>query len=488
MPSTANDDHPSLTGRARASLLLIVLCAVQFIDAFDVSSMGPALPEIQQDLGMSSSGLQWVVTAYVLGYGGFLLLGGRLADLFDRKRLLIGSLVLFVMASVVGGLAPSGEVLIAARLVKGIAAAFSAPAALAILLASYQDESERNRALGTFIAVSAVGFTSGLILGGVLAAVSWQLVLFVPAALALLLLGLAGPVVPGQERRPLEDRQSVDLFGAITVTGGLLALVYGVSRAAESGWDDGVTISSLAAAFVLLASFVQIQRAHRSPLVPLTIFTRPGVSRGNAAIFLLQGSYVAWQFLSTLYLQTVQDWSPIEVGLVFAPGGLLVMLTASRWAGRVATHGAWPIASAGMVLMVLGILSTLLLGTQSDVLVFGVSSTVIGIGYAMCFPAANISAVAAARPTEQGLASGLFIASFQIGSGVVLAIVAAVFGGAATAELSAFRSGLLTAGAVAGLALVVCLTGLRRGSQPDETAAPSATDAGVTPPVPVPHH
>ena len=182
------------------------------------------------------------------------------------------------------------------------------------------------------------------------------------------------------------------------------------------------------------------------------------------------------QFLSTLYLQNVQGWSPIEVGLIFAPGGLLVMLTASRWAGQVVKHGPWAIASAGTLLMVLGIGFTLFLGDVNSVLVFLVGSTVIGVGYAMCFPAANIIAVAAAQPTEQGLASGLLSASFQIGSGVVLAVVASVFGSAVEADLSAFRSGLFTAVAVAVLALLVCMSGLRRRSQAATLAEPTAVD------------
>ena len=478
MSATRNDSRNALAHRPRARLLLVILCAVQFIDAFDVSSMGPALPKIQRDLEMSPDSLQWVVTAYVLGYGGFLLLGGRLADLFDRKALLTGSLVLFVIASVVGGLATDGDVLIAARLAKGVSAAFSAPAALAILLRTYSEEGERNKALGTYIAISAVGFTAGLILGGVLAASSWRLVLFVPAGLALLLLAVALPVLPRQDEHGANVRQPVDLFGALTVTTGLLALVFGVTRASGSGWGDGLTLGALAAGVALLAAFVQIQRVHRAPLVPLGIFARPGVSRGNTAIFLLQGSYVAWQFLATLYLQNVQGWSPIEVGLVFAPGGVLVMLTASRWAGLVVRHGPWPIASAGMVLMVLGIASSLLLGNLNSALVFLVASTIIGTGYAMCFPAANISAVAQARPNEQGLASGLFIASFQIGSGVVLAVVASVLGSAIQADLDSYRSGLVTAGAVAVLALVICLTGLTNRPQPSATtdAAPRRAD------------
>ena len=462
---TENPDgrRPPVAGQsaARMRLLLLVLCGVQFIDAFDVASMGPALPAIQQSLGMSPGALQWVITAYVLGYGGLLLLGGRLADLFDRKRLLLGGLAVFIVASVVGGFATNGEVLIAARLVKGITAAFTAPAALSILLHTWSEESERARALGTYISVSAVGFTSGFVLGGVLADASWRLVLFVPAALAVVLLVAATRIIPDRGGVASGRRPPVDVLGALIVTAGLLTLVYGVSRTAESGWGDGLTLATLAAAALLLGAFVFIERVRRAPLVPLEIFTRPGLSRANAAIFLLQGSYVAWQFLATLYLQNEHGWSPLEVGLVFVPGGLLVMLTAGFWAGQVAKHGPWPIASAGMALMVVGVATTLGLGAFNNVLLFLVASTIIGVGYAMCFPAANISAVAGARSDEQGLASGLFTASLQIGGGVVLGIVASVFS-AAQAGLGGYFSGITAAVVVAALALVLCLLGLRR--------------------------
>lgn len=456
--------QPPAGDRRRKALLLVILCSVQFIDAFDVASMAPALPQIQQDLGMSSGSLQWVVTAYVLGYGGFLLLGGRLADLFDRKRLLIGSLGLFVVASVVGGLSTDGDVLIAVRFAKGIAAAFSAPAALAILLHTYDDENERNKALGSFIAISAVGFTAGLVLGGALAEASWRLVLFVPAALAAILFLAAGRVIPAAVKLTRTVRPQVDLLGALTVTSGLLALVYGVSRASTDGWGDRATVGSLAAAAALLAAFLQIERVRKAPLVPLNIFARPGLARGNAAIFLLQGSYVAWQFLGTLYLQNEEGWSPLEVGLIFAPGGLLVMLTAQRWAGQVIKRGVWSIATAGMALMLAGTLLTLSLDALNSALVFGSAGLVIGLGYAMCFPAANISSVSGARPDEQGLASGLFIAALQIGSGVVLATVVSVFSSSDASGPDPYRSGLIAAAIVAGLGLIICVTGGARSA------------------------
>jgi MFS family permease len=466
---------------ARASapaLLLVILCAVQFVDAYDIAAMGPALPKIQSDLDMTPEALQWVVTAYVLGYGGFLLVGGRLADLFNRKRLLIGAMLVFVVASFVGGIATSGELLIAARLAKGIAAAFTAPASLAILLHTYNDETERNKALGSYLSIAAIGFTSGLVLGGVLANVTWRLVMFVPAALGLIVTILAIPVIPAIDHRVGGERGRVDLLGAMTVTAGLLALVYGVSRAPTKGWSDPVTVASLVAAVMLIVMFVQIERVRRSPLVPLEIFGRPGLSQANIVIFLMQGAYVGWQFVVTLYLQDELGWSPLEVGLIFAPGGVMVALTAQRWAGRVGKVGAWPIGSAGLVLLGLGLVWSLQLDNLNGVVVFGISQVAMGTGYAMIYPAMNITAVAGSRTNEQGLASGLFIAAFQIGSGVILGIVASVFTATAndlTVGTTAYRASILTSIGVAALALLICLVGVVRNPRP--TVAPAEAPA-----------
>jgi MFS family permease len=452
-------------------LLLLILCAVQFIDAYDIAAMAPALPKIQRDLGMSPDALQWVVTAYVLGYGGFLLLGGRLADLFDRKRLLIGSVLVFAAASAIGGVATVGWVLIAARLAKGITAAFTAPASLAILLHTHEEGEARNKALGAYLSIAAVGFTSGLVLGGLLAAVAWRLVLFIPAGLALIAAIVAARVVPQDRRRAGQRREPVDMFGALTVTAGLMALVYGVSRASASGWGDSLTIGSLGVSCVLLAAFVQAQRVRRVPLVPLRIFTRPGLARANAAMFLLQGSYVGWQFVASLYLQNVDHWSPVSVGLVFAPGGLMVVLTAQRWAARVGKAGAWPIALAGITLMLLGYLWTLGLGELNSVLVFTIATVVMGTGYAMSYPATNITAVGGASPDEQGLASGLFVASFQVGSGVILGVVASVFTTGIDSGASAYRVAITATAAAAAVAALVCATGLMRRSRPRDMPA-----------------
>jgi MFS family permease len=464
---TPRPEHPGL--------LLVILCSVQFIDAVDIASMGPAIPKIQQDLGMSPTALQWVVSAYVLGYGGFLLLGGRLADLFDRRRVLIGSMLVFAVASVLGGLVDAGGLLIAARLAKGIAAAFSAPAALAILLHTYRDGQERNRALGAYLSIAAVGFTAGLVFGGLLAEASWRLIMFVPAGLALVVAVAALPVVPGSDQSETRRRRPVDLAGAVKVTAGMLLLVFGVSHASTAGWTDPATISSLAAALGLLILFLQIERIRREPLVPLDIFTRPQLSHANIVMFLMQGGYVGWQFLVTLYLQTVLDWSAFEVGLAFAPGGLIVALTAPRWAGLVGRVGAWPLATTGIGLQAAGFGWTAQLdGLNSVVLVVG-AQALMGTGYAMAYPALNITAVAGAHDDEQGLASGIFIAAFQIGSGVVLGVTASVFAANTDAGLDGYRAGIVTVIGVAVLAVLLSVAGVMRyrrlGHRPPAAAA-----------------
>jgi MFS family permease len=465
-------------------LLLTVVCSVQLIDAYDVAAMGPALPRIQHDLGMSPNALQWVITAYVLGYGGFLLLGGRLADVLDRKRLFIGSVVMFAAVSAVGGAADAGWLLIAARLVKGIAAAFGGPVALAILLHVHDDDAERDRALGAYLAMAAVGFTSGLVLGGVLAAVSWRLVLLVPAGLALLAAVVAAGVVPSDPLESRRAREPVDVFGAVTVTAGLMALVYGVDRASTTSFGDGVTVASLASASVLLVVFVAAQRTRRVPLVAPGILRACGRWRADAFAFLLQGGYVGWQFIATLFLQNVEHWSPIAVGIVFVPNSLIALATARRWAVLVGRVGPWPIASAGVVLMLAAYLWTVGLGGLNDVLVFAPASLVLGAGYTMAYTAANITAVGGAHPQHRGAASGLFIASLQVGSGVILGAVTTVFSAhVAVPGPGAYRWAIATAAATAALAAVLSVSAaLRPGHCRDrDVAARDERRTSITP-------
>jgi MFS family permease len=444
-------------------LLLLVVCAVQFLDAMDIASMGPALPLVQRDLHMSPASLQWVVSAYALGFGGFLLLGGRLADIFDRKKLLIGWLALFVVASAAGGLANDGIVLVIARLLKGISAGITAPVAMAILLDAFREERARNRALGTFLAVASGGYSLGLVLGGLLASLSWRLTMFMPAVVGLLVAGLAAAVVPTAERTGSRGR--LDLLGAVTVTGGAVALVYGLSRAASDGWSDAGTIGSLAAAAVLFPLFVAVERDHDAPLVPLGIFRRPQIARANVSM-LFFGAYVAFQFVLTLYYQNVLGWSPLEAGLAFLLGGVLTASTARYGAALVTKYGAWPVATIGLLMLTAGYLSwVLLIGHVSAVLILLIQQLLGGFGFAGVYPALNIATVGNAREDEQGLASGLFNAGAQIGNGIVVAVTATVLTLAAGPGLGAYRAGLWTITGITAAVMLLAAAGMTRYRQ-----------------------
>jgi MFS family permease len=457
--------------------ILIVLCGAQFLDGMDVSTMGPALPRIEADLAMSPTALQWVVSGYVLGYGGFLLLGGRFADLMSRRRLLLMSLVVFAGASLLGGVANDGGVLIAARLVKGIAAAFTGPAALAILLATYREEAARNRALGTYISTAAAGFTLGLVLGGALANASWRLTLFLPAAMATLLLIAAAIVIP-RDAPVTGTRGSIDLPGALTITGGVVALVYGVSHAATSSWTGAATLTALLGSLALLAGFVWIESLRQTPLIPLGIFRRSGLAHANALAGMFQGTYVGFQFVATLYYQHVLGWTPLQTGLAFLGGGVLVVLLSARFAAAVTRHGPWKVAALGLMLQALSYLWFTRLDSVDTWALVAVSQLLLGVGYAASYPACNIAAVRNATAEEEGLASGLFIAATQVGSGLLLAIVASVYASNDEPGLEPYRAG---AWAVFGLAALAAALGglalLRRDRSASDAVEPAASSA-----------
>ncbi|MFD0688720.1 MFS transporter [Actinomadura fibrosa] len=458
-------------------LVLITLCAVQFIDGMDVASMGPALPQIQSDLDMSSEALQWVVSAYVLGYGGFLLLGGRIADLYSRRRVLLVALGIFAVASLAGSVAGDGLALIAARLVKGIAAGFTAPAAVAILLNTFRDEEQRNKALGTFISVGAFGLTLGLVIGGALTEASWRYTLVLPGIVAILILLASIAIVPNDtDHDAVRGGGQIDVLGAVTVTGGLMAIVYGFSRSASSGWDDAVTIGALAAGAVLLVLFTQVERFARSPLVPLDVFRRPQLSHANVAALVLHGAYVGFQFLATLYFQRKLGWSPLEAAFGFFIGGAMVVLFAARFAGMVAKVGAWRFATLGFFLQAATYVWFLQLDSRNAILLVVVQQAVGGLGFAMTHPALNITAVMQAKTTEQGLISGMFIAATQLGSGLVLGLAASVFAANAGAGLEGYRAGLWVVIAAALLGLLLSAVGVVRYRA---AAAPAAAEDAV---------
>src|SRR5499427_5238117 len=479
--------------------LLVVLCGALFLDALDVSMVGVALPSIRADLGLSTASLQWVVSGYVLGYGGLLLLGGRAADLLGRRRVFLAALGVFAVASLLGGLVSSAALLIAARLVKGMAAAFTAPAGLSIITTTFAEGSARNRALSIYSAFGAAGFSLGLVLSGLLTEISWRWTLLLPAPVAAVILVAGMRLIPRTDqprlahpaatagsrdhaRRPA--RRGFDLLGAATVTGGMLLLVYAVVSAPQAGWASPRTLVSFAAAIALLGAFIAVERRSRDPLVRLGIFRSGSLTRANLAAMVLFGSYVSFQFLVTQYLQIMAGWSALGTALAFLPAGVLVAVSTPRMGSVLARFGPARVAAAGFACLAPGYALFLRVGPAPDYLaVILPSLLLIGAAFGLGFTALNILATAGVADHEQGLASGILQTSFQVGGAIVLAVVTAVIDArgadhaVSAGTLAAYRPALAVITGIAVLGLAVALTGLRSPRPRPALAAP-APDAG----------
>jgi MFS family permease len=442
---------------------LLVLCAALFLDALDVSMIGVALPSIRTDLHMSTSQLQWVVSAYVLGYGGFLLLGGRAADLLGRRRMFLVSLAVFVVASALGGFATGATLLIATRFIKGISAAFTAPAGLSIITTSFAEGSARNKALSIYTATGATGFSLGLVFGGLLTEVGWRWVFFLPTVVAAIALAGAVKLVP-EPVGVIQRRRSFDLTGAVSMTGAMLLLVYTLVEAPQAGWLSVRTLGSIAGAAAIFAFFVWHERRAALPLVRLGILRSSRLVRANLAAMSLFGGWVGFQFIATLYMQQLRGWSSLDAGLAIFPAGALVAVMSPRIALLVGRFGIDRLLVAGMTAITIGYVLFLRIGLHSAYAV-GLLPTFLlaGIGFGLAFGPLNIAATTGVAPHEQGLAGGLLNTSFQFGGALVLAVVTAVnnanrgIGGSGQALLDGFHpavavsviAGVLGVGAVA---------------------------------------
>jgi MFS family permease len=451
--------------------LLVVLCGALFLDALDVSMVGVALPSIRAALGLSTSSLQWVVSGYVLGYGGLLLLGGRAADLLGRRRVFLAALGVFAVASLFGGLVSSGGLLIAARLVKGMAAAFTAPAGLSIITTTFAEGPARNRALSIYSAFGAGGFSLGLVLSGLLTEVSWRWTLLLPAPVAAAVLVAAVRLVP---RTAPADRRGrrFDLPGAATVTAAMLLLVYTVVSAPQAGWASARTLGSAAAVAILLGAFVLIELRSADPLLRLGIFRSGALTRANVAAMVLFGSYVSFQFLVTQYLQIMAGWSALTTALAFLPAGVLVAAFSVRMGPLLDRFGATRIIVLAFASLAAGYACFLRVGAVPDYpAVILPSVLLIGGAFALGFSSLNVAATGGVADREQGLASGILQTSFQVGGAIVLAVVTAVVdsGGAnrviSAQALVAYRPALEVITGIAVFGLAIALSGLLPGAQ-----------------------
>ncbi|MFG2698831.1 MFS transporter [Kitasatospora sp. NPDC048407] len=460
---------------------LVVLCAAMFLDALDVSMVGVALPSIGTDLHLSDSALQWVVSGYVLGYGGLLLLGGRAADLLGRRRVFLIALAVFAGASLLGGLVDSGPLLIGARFLKGVSAAFTAPAGLSIITTTFAEGPARNRALSIYTTCSAAGFSLGLVISGLLTSAGWRLTFLMPVPIALIAL-LAGIKLLPRQHGEQRSSGGYDIAGAITGTAAVLLLVFTVTEAQGAGWLSLRTIGSLLLVAALAAAFLLIESRTAHPLVRLGIFRSVGVRRANLTALTLMGSYAGFQFVATLYLQRLLDWSALETALGLLPGGTIVALSAGSVSRLLDRFGPERVLPVGVASMALGYALFLRLDEHSSFLGLVLPSMLlIGAGFALGFPSINVAATNGVADDEQGLASGLVNTALQVGGAIVLAVTTAVLtagtgsGTDAHAQLAGYRPALLLVTGTTTLGLLIALTGaVRRNGRKTAAAVPGS--------------
>lgn len=431
--------------------------------------VGVALPSIRSALNLSTASLQWIVSGYVLGYGGLLLLGGRAADLLGRRRVFLAALAVFAVVSLLGGLVSSPALLIGARFVKGLAAAFTAPASMSLLTTTFPEGPMRNRAFSVYTVFGASGFSLGLVLSGLLTEVSWRWTLLVPAPAALVVLIAAIMLIPRGERVSRAGR-NFDLPGAATITAAMLLLVYTVVEAQQAGWASARTIGSFVGVAVLIAVFAAIETRSKDPLVPFAIFKSGALRRANVGAITLFGTYVSFQFLITQYLQSLAHWSALSTALAFLPAGIVVAVLSLRMGGLIGRFGPTRLAAVAFVCLLVAYALFLRAGVAPDYpSVMLPAVMLIGLAFGLGFSSLTVAATAGVPNEQQGLAASLFQTSFQVGGAIVLAVVTAVVdagGGnkvlSPAATLSAYRPALVLITAVAAVGMLVALSGLRR--------------------------
>jgi EmrB/QacA subfamily drug resistance transporter len=472
-----------MVSESRKWLALALLSVVQFMIVLDIAIVNFALPSIQFDLGFSQENLQWVISAYALVFGGFLLLGGRAADLLGRRRIFLLGVIVFTVASLLAGLAWSETSLIGARALQGLGAAIITPAALSILSTTFAEGRERNIALGVWGAVGGFGAAAGVLLGGILTdALSWEWIFFVNVPVGVLAFA-AAPILLAESRDA--HVKTFDVPGAVLVTAGLSSLVYGITQAGREGWLAGETLATFAASLVLLVAFVGWELRHAEPLMRFGIFRTRTVAGANVAGFIMGTAMFSMFLMLTLYMQQVLGYSAMKTGVAY----LAVAGTAIVWsavAAQLVTRiGVKPVLTAGMTMLTAGLVyftQVSVGGSYLGDLLPGF--LLIGFGIGFSFVPISIAALAGVQPAEAGLASGLINTSQQIGGALGIAALStiatsqtsdAVASGAAlpVALVDGFTAAFVAGVIIAGLGIVAALTLIRR----DELEQQQAPDA-----------
>jgi EmrB/QacA subfamily drug resistance transporter len=480
----------SFLSTGRGKLILLLLCGVAFLDLVDASIVNVALPSIREDLHFSTQGLQWVPSGYLLTYGGFMLLGGRAADLFGRRRVLVTGTTLFGLASLAGGFAESAGLLVGARLAQGVGAALMMPAALSLLTTTFREGSDRTKAFGAWGAVAGLASAVGVLAGGLLTAgPGWRWVMFVNPPVCVVILFGAFRMFEVEDKRV--SLKGLDLVGAFLATTGMLLLVFGLVKAPDQGWGSSRTVLELAGAGVLLAVFVVNELFSRNPLLPLSVFRIRGLAAADVTQLVAVAGFISMFFFLTLYMQNVEGWSPIRTGLAYLPITVAVGIGAGMAPKLVAKVGTRPVVVSGAAVAAVGIYLLARLevhGSYVSGLLPGMVIMALGLG--LLFVGITTAANAGVPHHQAGLAAALLNASQQVGGALGLAVFAAISTARLNSELkrgvqpsAAFTSGLswaLTACAVAVACAAVLALRTRNVHSEAEAEAPAAVEELVT--------
>jgi EmrB/QacA subfamily drug resistance transporter len=491
MATATSQPSPSFLATRRGRLTLTLLCAVAFLDFVDATIVNVAMPSIGSHLHFSVQNLQWVLSAYLVTYGGFLLLGGRAADLIGRRRMLVAGTALFAAASLTCGLANSAGLLVGARLVQGIGAAAMSPAAMSLLTTKFHEGNDRFKALGAWSAMIGLASASGMILGGVLSqSIGWRWVFFVNVPVCVLI--IAGIYRLLDDDRPESRPSRFDTPGAVLATAGMLLLIYGLVRAPEIGWGAGRTIGALAGAVVLLVGFVINEQRHSNPLAPMSIFRIKGVGAADLTQVLATAGFYAAFFFITLYMQNVLGYGQIASGSAYLPVTVGFGVSSAVVAKLFPRTGTRPVIVGGSIIAAGAIfwLSRIPVhGHYASDLLPGLAIMALGLG--AVFTGVQTAANAGVPQEQSGLAAALITSSFQLGGALGLAVFSAIATSrtnhlihSGTAAPDALTSGFQRALVACSIALVVAALIALRTSSTRATPMPPAEVPSATDPAP----
>ncbi|RAJ37381.1 MFS transporter [Pedobacter cryoconitis] len=450
---------------------LSLLCMAQFIVIMDTSIIGVALPAIKTDLGYSQTGLQWIFNAYVIVFGGFLLLGGRLSDLFGSRKVFMWGFAILTGASLLAGMAWSEAVLNTGRALQGLGSAFIAPAALTLVLTKFTDPKELNKALGFWGAAAAAGGSAGVFFGGAITQwLSWQWVFLINIPLGLIVLVLS----PNLLLKGTTRKGKVDILGAILATAALVLMVYAIVSAESAGWSSFQTLGLLGLAIALFVVFLIMQKNKKEPLVPLSIFKVPNLSAGNLVMGLLAGAWIPLWFFLNLYLQQVLHYSAFNSGLALLPMTFTIMVLMMGVTGNmVAKFGFKMNLIAGLIALTASLVLFSTIPADGSFLLNVLPASLLGaLGMSLAYIPGTIASMSGAKPEETGLASGLVNTSYQIGSALGLAIIVAIVAAKTdilqtqgATEVGAlnegFRTAFKSAAVVSGIATLIAIFSIK---------------------------